>query len=191
MATEYRFDSEEVKAICDRVQALVSRKDYEEFADLREYPPAMKVGVVFYSSKECFADAVKKKLGGCPVTIRKVPDWARCMLRTDEKPGAEFVILVDEAILAGYSEEAQEGQFHRVLSYLKLQGKVDKETGNWAPTTDNGRPVYKIETPDAMSPLTLRRYGAFDPASAAVASAIAEASRGQKLIDWVPKIRAE
>jgi len=191
--SEFRFDGEYEgnRAIKGRIQALVSRKDYEEFEDLREYPPALAVGSVFYSSKEAFADAVKKKLGGCPVVIKKVPDWARCMLATEDKPGAEFVILVDEAILAGYSEESQNGQFHRVLSYLKLQGKVDKETGNWAPTTDNGRPVYKIETPEAMCAQTLRRFGAFDPASAAVANAIAEAVKGQKMIDWEAKVREE
>jgi|GEM_PF-5984227 len=185
MATDYRFENPELQK---KVQDLVSNKDFEEFEDLREYPPCLKIGTVFYSSDAAFADAVKKKLGGSPVDIKKAPDWARCITATEDKDGVEFVILVDEAILAGYSDEAQEAQFHRVLSYLKLQGKVDKETGTWAPTTENGRPVYKIEKPDPMSAQTIRRYGAMDPASAEVANAVAEAARGQKMIDWEPKI---
>ena len=188
MATDYRWDNEALKK---RVQDIVSRKEYDEFADLREYPPAMNVGTVFYSSKEAFADAVKKKLGGQPVSIKKASDWVQSLTRTEDKPGVEFVILVDEAILAGYSKEAQVGLFHRVLSFLKLQGKVDKDTGEWSPTTDNGRPIYKIDKPEAQSKDTIRRFGAIDAGSAEFVSAAQDTARGQTRIKWEAEIPAD
>ncbi len=179
MTTEYRFDNSALK---QRVQTLVDNAEFTEFDDLREYPPVMDVGAVFYPSDAAFADAVKKKLGKNPVEIKKCPDWARCLSGKDGL-AVEFVILVDEAVLAGYSENAQDGCFHRVLSFLSIQGKVDPESGSWSVKTENGRPIYKIERPEVQSKDTLRRYGAIDPDTAAMVMAI-EASKGQGMMNF-------
>ena len=185
ISTEYRFGNVELQ---EMIQSVVNREEFDEFRDLREYPPVLRVGEVFYSSKEVFADSVKKKLGGSPVKLAKAPDWVRCITAAEDSPGVEFVILVDTAVLAGYSREAQESQFHRVLSYLKLQGKIDNDSGEWVIKTENGRPIYKMEMPEALSPDTIRRYGVHDHASAELANAMAEAALGQKMIDWEPRI---
>ena len=187
--TEFKWSNPD---LAKRIQALVDNPKFTEFNDLREYPPVVRVGTVDYPSDEAFEEAVKKKLGENPVTIKKAPDWVRS-ITGDKGPGVEFVILADEAILAGYSPKAQDGAFHRVLAFLELQGKVDKDTGSWSPKTDNGRPVWKIERPAAQSSSTIKRFGPIDLDSANVVKASIESGKGQGVLDegWMPKVPAD
>ncbi len=115
MATEYRFDSRDTQKM---IQGIVDRKGFTEFEDLREHPPVMSVGTVFYPSDAAFADAVKKKLGGCPVDIKKAQKVLHWKPTPWEKVVKDTVEFYESAIRTVHFDRARRDIIRTMQTYF-------------------------------------------------------------------------